>query len=203
MRLRRVMNLFRIGLMLAGLVLPGLTWMRAAQADEVSDQIEKARGAWANHDAQQAIAALDEAGNLLRQMRADSLKKALPVPPPGWTADPAETSSVSAAMLGGGTTASRVYRQGDQQVEIDIMTDSPMLQGMAALINSPLAASAGIKAVTVGGRTVSYTQSDNGYMTLVGDKIIVKVEGNKQTPEPTVRSFVAAIDFDAVENLAH
>ncbi|MBV9251866.1 MAG: hypothetical protein JO227_21820 [Acetobacteraceae bacterium] len=49
---------------------------------------------------------------------------------------------------------------------------------------------------------MSYTGSDNGFMTLVAEKVIVKVDGNKETPEPTLRSFVAAIDFEAIEKLA-
>ncbi|HEY3847684.1 MAG TPA: hypothetical protein VGL95_11275 [Acetobacteraceae bacterium] len=175
----------------------------AARADDVSDQIDKAAAAWRTHDSQGAIAALDAAANLLRQARADALKTLLPLPPPGWTADPVETSAVSAATLGGGTSASRIYHGGAQHVEVQITTDSPMLQGMAALISSPLAAASGVRTVMIGGRPVSYTESDNGYMTLVGGKIIIKVDGSKDTPEPTLRSFVASIDFDAMEKLAH
>jgi hypothetical protein len=175
----------------------------AARADDVSDQIDKAAAAWRAHDGQGAIAALDAAANLLRQARADELRTLLPLPPPGWTADPVETSAVSAAMLGGGTSASRTYHDGAQHVEVQITTDSPMLQGMAALIGSPLAAASGVKTVMIGGRPVSYTESDNGYMALIGGKIIVKVDGSKDTPEPTLRSFVASIDFDAMEKLAH
>ena len=175
----------------------------AARADDVSDQIDKAGAAWRAHDSQGAITALEAAANLLRQARADALKTLLPLPPPGWTADPPETSAVSAAMLGGGTSASRAYQNGAQRVQVQITTDSPMLQGMAALISSPLAAASGVKTVMIGGRAVSYTESDNGYMTLVANKIIVKVDGSKNTPEPTLRSFVASIDFDAVEKMAH
>jgi hypothetical protein len=87
-------------------------------------------------------------------------------------------------------------------VEVQITTDSPMLQGMAALVNGPLAASAGIKTVVVSGRPMAYTTSDNGFMTLVGEKVIVKVDGNKQTPEATLRTFLAAMDYAAMEKLA-
>jgi hypothetical protein len=38
-------------------------------------------------------------------------------------------------------------------------------------------------------------------MTLVADKVIVKIEGNKETPDPTLKSFVSAIDYSAVEKL--
>ena len=48
---------------------------------------------------------------------------------------------------------------------------------------------------------MSYSENDNSYMTLVADKVIVKVEGNKDTPDPTLKSFVGAIDFPAIEKL--
>src|SRR5690242_7730585 len=89
-----------------------------ARADDVTDQINEALKAYQNHDTQTAIAALDAASNLLRQGRADALKKLLPAVPPGWNADDAESSAVSVAMLGGGVTASRAYHNGNQRVEV-------------------------------------------------------------------------------------
>jgi hypothetical protein len=53
----------------------------------------------------------------------------------------------------------------------------------------------------IGGRRMSYSENDNSYMTLVADKVIVKVEGNKDTPDPTLKSIVGAIDFPAIEKL--
>ena len=35
-------------------------------------------------------------------------------------------------MLGGGITASRAYHNGNQRVEVQIITDLPMLQGTGA-----------------------------------------------------------------------
>ena len=183
-------------------LLLGVAGVPAARADQISDDIDKAATAWRAHDSQGTLTALEAATTLLRQARADALKTLLPLPPPGWTADPAETSTVSAEMLGGGTSASRTYHNGEQQVQVQITTDSPMMQKMAELISSPLAASAGVKSETIGGQQVSYTNSDNSFMTLVADKIIVKVDGNKATPEATVRSFVASLDFDAAKKLA-
>src|SRR5262249_48327578 len=108
----------------------------AAIADDVTDQINEALNACQKPYTHTASAALDAAANLLRQARAEALKKLLPTAPSGWTADEAEASAVGAAMLGGGTTASRTYHNGDQRVEVQIMADSPMLQGMAALLGS-------------------------------------------------------------------
>jgi hypothetical protein len=172
------------------------------QADEVTDQMAKATAAYQQHNAAATIAALDAAATVLRQERADALKALLPSPPPGWTADPAETSAQSAAMLGGGTSATRTYHHDLQVVDVQFTVDSPMLQGMATLISGPLSASAGIRTVTVAGRAVSYTASDNGFMALIGNNVVVKVDGNNQVPEPALRSFVATIDFDGIEKMA-
>ena len=181
----------------------GIATISGAHADDVTDQINEALKAYQNHDTQTAIAALDAASNLMRQSRADGLKKLLPPPPPGWTADAAESTAVSVAMLGGGVTASRVYHNGVQRVEVQLVADSPMLQTVAALIASPLGAIGGMKTVVIGGRRMSYTENDRSYMTLVADKLIVRVEGNSDTPDVTLKSFIGVIDFAAIEKQAH
>lgn len=181
----------------------GIATISGAHADDVTDQINEALKAYQNHDTQTAIAALDAASNLMRQSRADGLKKLLPPPPPGWTADAAESTAVSVAMLGGGVTGSRVYHNGVQRVEVQLVADSPMLQTVAALIASPLGAIGGMKTVVIGGRRMSYTENDHSYMTLVADKVIVRVEGNSDTPDATLKSFIGVIDFAAIEKQAH
>jgi len=185
------------------LVLMVLACVPAARADEVADNIAKAAAAWQAHDSQGTLNALDAATKAVHQVRADALKQLLPLPLPGWTADPPQTSAVGVEMLGGGTSASRIYHNGSERVDVQITTDSPMLQNMAALLQSPYAQAAGVKAVTVAGHALSYTESDNSYIALVADKIIIKIAGNKDTPEPVVRTFVAAVDFAAAGRLAH
>ncbi len=192
----------RFGLGFAALLLIGCC-AQGARADDVTDQINEALKAYQKHDAPTALAALDAAASLLRQARADSFKALLPAAPSGWTADPGETTAVGAAMLGGGTPASRKYPNGNQQVEVQIMADSPMLQGMAALIGSPFAAAGGMKTVVLAGRRLTYTPDDNSYITLVGNKVIVKVAGNKGVADAALKSFIGAIDFAAIEKLAH
>ena len=60
-----------------------------------------------------------------------------------------------------------------------------------------------MKTVVVDGRRLSYTDNDNSYMGLVADKMIVKVEGSKDTPDPTMKTFIGSLDFAAIEKLAH
>jgi hypothetical protein len=184
-------------------LLLSIVTLSGAHADDVTDQINEALKAYQNHNTQTAIAALDAAANLLRQSRAAGLRRLLPSAPQGWTADAAESTAVSVAMLGGGITASRAYHNGIQRVEVQLVADSPMLQGLAALISSPLGALGGMQTVVIGGRRMSHTENDHTYMTLVADKVIVKVDGNSDTPDATLKSFIAVIDFTAIEQHAH
>jgi hypothetical protein len=121
--------------------------LSVARADDVTDQIDNALRAYQNHDTQTAIAALGAASSLMRQSRADVLKKLLPPPPPGWTADAAASSAVSVAMLGGVITASHAYYNGDQRVEVQLAADSPLLQG--GVDRQPFAAVATLSATSV------------------------------------------------------
>ena len=185
------------------ILLSGIALAPASRADDVTDQVNEALKAYQNHDTQTAIAALDAAANLLRQSRADALKKLLPPPPPGWTADAPESTAVSVAMLGGGVTASRAYHNGDQRVVVQIMADSPMLQTVVALFNSPLGAIGGMRTVVIGGRRMSFNDNDHSYTALIADKVIVRIEGDAGTPDLTLKSFIDIIDSAAVEKLAH
>lgn len=184
------------------LLLVGAVSAAPAFADEISDQISKALTAYQNHDPEAALKALDTASAKLRQKRADQLKTLLPAAPADWTEEPAQTSAVSAGTLGGGTTASRIYRQGNAQVQVQFTTDSPMLQQMAELATSPLGLTPDAVTMEVGGQKFAYTAKDNSFMSLVGT-VVVRIGGNKQVPLSALRSFVSAIDVAGLQNLTH
>lgn len=184
------------------LVLAGAVLAAPAYADQISDDISKAQAAYQEHRPDIALAALDAAAASLRQQRADLLKSLLPPPPAHWTADPAETTAVGASTLGGGTSASCVYHLGDQQVQVQFTTDSPMLQQMAELADTQLGQSPEVEMVMVDGQRATYSAHDNGFMSLVG-AVIVKVDGNPQVAKATLRMFLDAVDFASLQKLVH
>lgn len=173
----------------------------AARADEVTDQINEALAAYQKKDMATALAALDAAANLMRQARGDAFKTVLPKPLPGWTAEDAEVNVVAAAIMGGGITASRKYRKDDQQVEVEIIADSPIVQSMSAVLNSPLMAMSGASQVVIGGRRMAYMKDDNAYVTMIADRVLVKISASHGVPDEALRGYVAAMDFTAVEKL--
>src|ERR1700733_13421889 len=103
------MGLMKIRILVLSLLLAA----SPAWADDVTDQINEALGAYGRKDLPTAIAGLEAALNLMRQSRADTYGALLPAAIPGWTADDVETVSAGVAMVGGGTGASRKYHKGD------------------------------------------------------------------------------------------
>jgi hypothetical protein len=170
----------------------------SARADDVTDEINQALNAYNRKDLPNAMAGLQAALDLLRQNRADTFGAMLPNPPPGWIADRVETVSLGVAMAGGGTGATRRYRRGADTVTVSILTDSPMLQAMSALASSGMTAMRGARTQIVNGRRAVYSKDDDTFTVIVADRILVRVEGRNQ-PEDTLKQFLTAMDFDAVE----
>ncbi len=174
----------------------------ASRADEVADQIKEALSAYQNQDLSTALAALDAATSLMRQQRADAWKAFLPAPPAGWTADDAQVSTAGPVMFGGGTGASRQYRKGDQRVDVTVLTNSPLLQGVGAVLSNIAAATGGARVLVLKGHRMVYLKDDNSFTALIADKVMVKVAGSVATTEESLRQFISLIDFAGLEKLA-
>ncbi len=178
----------------------GLTTMLFAghaRADDVTDQINEALKAYAKHDLATATAALDAAGNLIRQAKGDSWKAMLPEPLPGWTAANAESTVMGAALLGGATSVSRQYKKGGQSVEISFVADAPMVQGLASLMGSGIMSGGDNRLVVLDGRKFTYAKSDNSYTTMVG-KVLVSVKGHG-VEDTDLRAWLKQIHFADIE----
>jgi hypothetical protein len=182
----------------ASLALP-LLLATPALADDVTDQVNEGLAAYARKDYAAAITALEAATALLRQARSEVWKVYLPPAPPGWTID---NTTVGAGTLGIGTSASRKYVQDGQSVEISLMTDSPVMQGLAAVIANPMIAAAAGKTVIIGGRRMNYITVDNSLVAMVGDRVLVRVQGSSGVSEDALRAFVALLPFADIEKAA-
>lgn len=170
----------------------------SAHADDVEDQIQEALAAYGKKDYSTALAALDAAANLIRQSKSEGWKSVLPEPLPGWEAEEAQATAMSAAMMGGGTSIVREYRKGDETVEISIFGDSPMVQAMGMMFSGAVSGPDS-RLVIIDGRKVNHSKSDNSYQTLVANKVLVKVGGSEGVDDKTLRSYLKAIKFAEIE----
>jgi hypothetical protein len=174
-----------------------------AGADEVTDQINRALAAYSNKNLNSAATALDTAASLIRQQEAKLWKTVLPQALPGWTAQKPEGSALAPALLGGAVTVSRKYHKDGAIVTVTIIAHSPMVQVLAGFMTSGLGAMlGGAEFVVIDGRRLLYSKSENSYQTLVGNAVLVKVEGNPATDDAALRQYLHAVDFAAVKRLA-
>lgn len=189
--------------LIAVLVLSVVTVITSVQADDVTDSIQEASDAYAKGDNTKAIESLNTAVQLIQQAKAKSLEQLLPQAVSGWTAGQAESTAVGAAMFGGGITVEKRYTKGDSVISIQIVTDSPMLQGMMALFSNPMfATSSGGKLEKIAGQKVisTYDASNQSgeYQIAVANKYMITLKGEKVSAEE-MNAYAEGIDFKKME----
>ncbi len=193
----RIATIVLSALLLAAFSLP-------AAADEILDQIKHAIQLYQDGDFAGAAGELEFAAAQIRQLRAGEISGALPKPLPGWTAKDAETAAMGAAFLGGGTSASRRYEKGDAEIEVQIVTDSPMLQAISMMLNNPtLLSSSGQKLIRVKGNkaALEWDGSHGSINVVVGGNVLVTVEGRQCTQEE-LTAYAEAVDFDLLKQIS-
>jgi len=164
-----------------------------ARADDVTEAIAAAQRAYQAGQFRAAQTALQEALQHLGQRAADALGAALPAPLPGWTAEEATSSFAGAAGVFGAATASRTYRNAaGQSVEIEVMSDNPMIAQLGALLSNPMLAGAMGRVVRIGEQR-AIQGSDGDIQMLVADRVLVQVKGDA-APEQRL-AYARAIDF--------
>ncbi|MBR0672564.1 hypothetical protein [Neoroseomonas soli] len=163
-----------------------------ARADDVSDAIAAAQRAYQGGKVQDAQTALQEALQLLAQRAAAALAAALPNALPGWTAEEATSNTSGMTGLFGGSTASRSYRNAqDQMVEIQVMSDNPLIAQLAAVMANPMLAGAMGRLVRIGEQR-AIQSNDGNIQMLVDNRILVQVQGD--APPEAKMAYARAIN---------
>jgi len=111
--------------------------------DDVLATIEQAVKQYKAGDLAGAASNVDYAAQLIRQKKSEKMKALLPSPFAGWQAGEASAQAMGTAVFGGGVTVSRKYTKGASSVEVEIVSDSPVLQSVMMMLNNPMFAGAG------------------------------------------------------------
>ncbi len=82
---------------------------------------------------------------------------------------------------------------------IELVTDSPVMQGLGRLISSGLVTGSDNKLLIINGRKVTYSKSDNSFSTMAGDKVLVEVKGSSGVDEKTLKDYLAALHWKEIE----
>ena len=168
-------------------------------ADDVTDSINEALKQYNNGELADAVQSLDYSAQLIRQKKGGQLEAFLPKPISGWEAENAKSEAMGSAMFGGGITAERSYVKGDSRVNVKIITDSPMMQGMMMMFSNPMmATSDGGRLEKISGEKaiVKYSgdNKDGNINMVIAGRFLVTVEGNDVAREDLI-AFAEGIDF--------
>lgn len=154
-----------------------------AEEDDIVNSINEGMEFYKNGEFAEATSSLNYAVQLIQQKKGESLSNLLPAPLEGWEAEEAQSQAAGAAMFGGGVSAERSYSKADGRLSIQIVTDSPMLQGVMMMFSNPMFATAdGGKMVRVGRQKaiVKYSAAEEAgdLKMVVGNRFLVTVEGS-------------------------
>ncbi len=168
-------------------------------ADDVTDSINEGLKQYSNGEFADAVQSLDYASQLIRQKKGGQLETLLPAPIPGWKAEDAKSQAIGSAMFGGGVTAERSYAKGDSRVNVKIITDSPMMQGMMMMFSNPMMlTSDGGKLEKINGEKaiVKYSNDnkDGNINMVIAGRFLITVEGNDVARQDLI-AFAQGIDF--------
>jgi hypothetical protein len=167
--------------------------------DEVLHTIDEAVSQYNKGDFAGAASNLDYASQLIRQKKSEEMKRLLPDPLSGWTAEPASAQALGTAVFGGGITVSRTYAKPPSALTIDIVSDSPVLQSLVMMINNPMFVGAsGGKLESVKGQRaiVKYNETTgSGDLNIVIDnRFMVTVKGQKITKDDLL-AYAGLVNF--------
>jgi hypothetical protein len=168
-------------------------------ADDVTDSINEALKQYNSGEFTDAVQSLDYASQLIRQKKGGQLEAFLPDPISGWKAENAKSQAMGSAIFGGGVTAERSYVKGDSRVNVKIITDSPMMQGMMMMFSNPMMAiSDGGKLEKISGEKaiVKYSNDnkDGNINMVIAGRFLITVEGNDVARQDLI-AFAQGIDF--------
>jgi hypothetical protein len=147
-----------------------------ALADDISDEINRARKLYDQGKLSEAKESLELAAQLIAEKKAVALGAVLPASPNGWQGEKVE-STMGTAGLFGGISASRRYRKDGTQCTISVVGDSPLLAMVSTVITNPAVASVtGSRMRRIAGRRALITP-DGDVQVLSANSYLVTVSG--------------------------
>jgi len=177
-------------------------------ADEILEAMNEAIEAYKEKEYGEAAESLDYAKQLIQQLRSDAIMKFLPEALPGWESKTAQTQSMG--MLGGMSGVQKEYwkpgagNQGKKRITINIMAESPMMQGMMAMFNPAYAGAQGGKVQKIKrNKAIVKYNPDNRRgeaNVLVAKRYIVSIKGNS-VDKKDLMDYAEAVDYKGLKDL--
>lgn len=193
--------------LLALLVLGLVIQAGPARADEIADQLKEGLEAYQKGDYRRAVEVLNFSVGQIQQKMASKLEEAFPEPLKGWKAEAVSSQYAGLAAAAVGINVSRRYEMGDsgKEVEIQFMSDSPLLQGAMMFLANPalLAMQPNTKLVKIKGQNATERfnpQDREGEITVVmASRLLITIKGREMDKPDELRAYAEAIRFDVLQ----
>ncbi len=170
--------------------------------DDVLATIGQAVKQYKAGDLAGAASNMDYAAQLIRQKKSEKMKSLLPKPLAGWQAQEANAQAMGTAVFGGGVTVSRKYTKGPATVEVEIVSDSPVLQSVMMMLNNPMFAGAGggtLEKIKGQRAIVKYNKGNHSgdVNIVVAGRFMVTVKG-QNVQRPDLIAYAGAVDYQGL-----
>lgn len=173
-----------------------LSGLATASADEVTDEIDRAKVLYEEGKIAEAKEALDFASQLVAQQKAGLLGDVLPDPFDGWSVDDGESSAANIGMFGGGISASRTYRKDDAECNVSVVGDSPMMSMLTMMFANPaMAGASGAKVQRVAGQRALVTK-EGEVQVVTPNSYLVSVDGS--CAEADKLGYAGGVDYETL-----
>ena len=121
-----------------------------------------------------------------------------------WKAPPAESDDT--AFLGGGSSVTRTYFDGDDKITAKIVKDSPVMGQFAQLLaNQDLLSISGMETQSIGGETAVLEGGKDGkpvkLRMAVDERILVEITGSEKVKANDVVAIARKIDLKLLKSL--
>ncbi len=178
------------------------------ETDPALSSIKRAEDLYRRGLYQDALRELRDAMSQIKARQTRAIVEVLPPPPRGWRASDPNTSPLAPDILGGGVKVSRHYTgPGGEEVDVSILSQSPLIQSILSLISSvSLTGQIGNTRLFYyrGEKALErfYPQEKRGELDVVVDgKTLVMVKGQNIPRASVLNQFLDGIDWEKMRDI--
>ena len=175
-------------------------------ADEIMEQMNEAIKAYQDKDYKGAMDELKFITAQLQKMDAAENQKLLPAPLDGWKMKEGDNGgqAVMSMLGGGGTSMQAIYTKGSENIEIQIMANSPMISMMSMAISNPALMAADPTSTPFRYKRNKGVKKKEGTNTeislLISGQILIKLTGENLKDDKVLEDYLDHIDIKALKS---
>ncbi|MGE4519941.1 MAG: hypothetical protein AB7E04_10595 [Desulfobacteraceae bacterium] len=193
------MGFFKKSLKPLCILLALLVYSMPCFADEITDSINEGLEYYKSGDFTSSVSSLRYATQLIQQKKGETLETILPQALPGWTANSATSNAAAGELFGGGLSAEKSYEKEDSRVNITILADSPVMQGVMMMLSNPMILSSGggkLRKIKNQKAVVKYDEMNKSgeVQVVVVNRFLVTINGNNVT-EDELLEYAMAVNY--------